>query len=68
VGHLERLPPERVSDRCQIGQETSAGAYSGDGLAPKAAVTDNPVTVEMRPTDLSAETGAPPFTNAVTGR
>jgi len=33
-GHLERFPPEKVSGRCQIGQETSSGAYSGDGLAP----------------------------------
>ena len=35
MGHLERFPPERLSGRCRIGQETSAGAYSGDGLAPK---------------------------------
>jgi hypothetical protein len=34
LGHLERLPPERLSGRYGIGQETSAGAYSGDGLAP----------------------------------
>jgi len=26
--------PRAVSGRCQIGQGTSAGAYSGDGLAP----------------------------------
>jgi len=38
VGHLERFPPERVSGRCQIGQETSAGAYSGDGIAPRAVI------------------------------
>ena len=37
-GHLERFPPERLSGRCWIGQETSAGAYSGDGLAPTPAV------------------------------
>ena len=36
LGHLERFPPERLSGRCRIGQETSAGAYSGDGLAPMA--------------------------------
>src|SRR5262249_38458042 len=34
LGHLERFPPEMLSGRCRIGQETSAGAYSGDGLAP----------------------------------
>ena len=38
MGHLERFPLERLSGRCRIGQETSAGAYSGDGLAPFAAV------------------------------
>src|SRR5215469_16085776 len=43
VGHLERFPPERVSGRCQIGQETSAGAFSGDGLAPTAGVCDKGV-------------------------
>src|SRR5215471_19726423 len=41
LGHLERFPPERVSGRCQIGQGTSAGAYSGDGLAPKAAIAES---------------------------
>ena len=34
MGHLERFPPEGVSGGCQIGQGTSAGAHSGDGLAP----------------------------------
>jgi hypothetical protein len=34
MGHLERFPPERASGRCQIGQGTSAGGCSGDGLAP----------------------------------
>src|SRR5262249_42403406 len=34
TGHLERFGPERLSGRGRIGQETSAGAYSSDGLAP----------------------------------
>jgi len=38
LGHLERSPPERLSGRCRIGQGTSAGAFSGDGLAPIRAV------------------------------
>ena len=38
MGHLERFPPERLSGRCRIGQETSAGAYCGDGLAPNSAL------------------------------
>ena len=38
MGHLERFPPERLSGWCRIGQETSAGAYSDDGLAPLPAV------------------------------
>src|SRR5262249_5929129 len=41
VGHLERFPPERLNGRCRIGQETSAGAYSGDGLAPKGDTPAN---------------------------
>src|SRR5215469_8271401 len=41
LGHLERFPPERLSGRCRIGQETSAGAYSGGGLAP---ISDLPPT------------------------
>jgi len=39
MGHLERFPPERVSGRCQIGQGTSAEAYSGDGLAPRTVIS-----------------------------
>jgi hypothetical protein len=42
MGHLERFRSERVSGRYQIGQGTSAGAYSGDGLAPKAVLPVNP--------------------------
>src|SRR5215471_10123626 len=38
MGHLERFRSERVSGRYQIGQGTSAGAYSGDGLAPDAVI------------------------------
>jgi hypothetical protein len=37
-GHLERFPPEGVNGRYRIGQATSAGAYSGDGLAPIPAI------------------------------
>ena len=33
-GAFERFPPERLSGRCRIGQQTSAGAYGGEGLAP----------------------------------
>src|SRR5215469_17272971 len=44
-GHLERFPPERLSGRCRIDQETSAGAYSGDGLAPKADLERRPVQI-----------------------
>ena len=46
VGHLERFRPERLSGRCRIGQETSAGAYSGDGLAPTPDV--NALTPEPK--------------------
>src|SRR5262249_21623054 len=45
-GHLERFPPERLSGRYRIDQQTSDGAYSGDGLAPLPALSDGIVAAE----------------------
>jgi len=33
-GRFDHVPPARLTGRCRIGQDTFAGAYSGDGLAP----------------------------------
>src|SRR6516162_3461159 len=62
MGHEDQFPPPSLRDRCGFREGTFGGTRANERDAPKAAVADNPVTVEMRPTDLSAETGAPPFT------
>jgi len=38
MGHLARFPQERLSGWYRIDEKTSAGAYSGDGLAPIAVI------------------------------
>jgi hypothetical protein len=56
MGHLERFPPGGVSGRCQIGQGTSAGAYSGDGLAPTAAIREPTIHIAWFATQSHLET------------